>query len=47
MDNSDKYINMNTVETLKDISGEREDSLIDQIYGKCTTINNKLQYMHL
>ena len=41
LDNSDKYINMNTLETLKDISGENEDSLIGQIYAKCTTLKNK------
>jgi len=32
LDNSDKYINMNTLETLKDISGENEESLIGQIF---------------
>jgi len=32
---------MNALETLKDISGESEGSLIDQIYGKCATLKNE------
>jgi len=38
---SDKYYNLNALEILKDISGENEESLIGQIYSKCTTLKNK------
>jgi len=38
LDNSDKYINMNTLEILKDISGENEEILIEQISKKWTTL---------
>lgn len=40
LNNIDKYYNLNALEILKDISGENEESLIDQIYGKCTLIKN-------
>ncbi len=40
LNNSDKYKDINTLEALKDISGENEESLIEQIYEKCTILKN-------
>ena len=41
LNNADKYYSLNALEILKDISGENEESLIGQIFEKCTILKNK------